>query len=129
MTFTWDEAQNKWSFYLSKDIPFVIGNHVQIPVQRLLDRNGITKQDIKHWVLHTGGGAVIDGAQKSLNLREDDVRHTRSVLRDYGNISSGSFIMSLERLHEEDKIEQDDLGVFIAMGPGATMEAALVRWD
>ncbi len=51
--------------------------------------------------LHTGGGAVIDSVKLSLGLEEHDVRHTRSVLRDYGNISSGSFLVSLERLLAE----------------------------
>ena len=56
---------------------------------------GWTSPPIKHWVLHTGGGAVIDSVKLSLGLDEHDVRHTRSVLRDYGNISSGSFLVSL----------------------------------
>ena len=129
MTFTWDQVQNKWSFYLSKDIPFVIGANVHVPVEKILQKHGLIKPQIKHWVLHTGGGAVIDGAKKSLGLSEHDVRHTRSVLRDYGNISSGSFLVNLERLQEQNQIQAGDLGMLIAMGPGATIEAGLVRWS
>jgi alkylresorcinol/alkylpyrone synthase/polyketide synthase Type III len=80
-------------------------------------------------VLHTGGGAVIDSVKLSLGLEEHDVRHTRSVLRDYGNISSGSFLVSLERLLAEGCGSAGDLGVMVTMGPGAQIETALFQFS
>ena len=128
MRYDLNEEQNKLSFFLSPDIPFVVGRNMNVPVDILLERHGVTMDDIDHWVLHSGGGAVIDGALKSLKLTEHDVRHTRSVLRDYGNITSGSFIVSLERLYEEGNVKTGDVGMLMAMGPGATIEAALVKF-
>lgn len=128
MRYDLNEEQNKLSFFLSPDIPFVVGRNMNVPVDILLARHGMSKTDIDHWVLHSGGGAVIDGAIKSLHLQEHDVRHTRSVLRDYGNITSGSFIVSLERLYEEGHVKVGDVGMLMAMGPGATIEAALVKF-
>ena len=57
-----------------------------------------------------------------------DVRHTHSVLRDYGNLSSGSFLFSLSRLLVEGRVRRGDYGVLMTMGPGSTIETALVRW-
>jgi polyketide synthase Type III len=128
MRFDWDDDAGTWSFYLGRDIPYVIGFNVREPVQRLLARNGLDLAAVRHWVLHTGGGAVIDAVKLSLGLAEHDVRHTRSVLRDYGNISSGSFLVSLERLMAEGSAAPGDLGVMVTMGPGAQIEAALVRF-
>ena len=102
---------------------------MSIPVDGLLTKHGVDKETIRHWIIHTGGGAVIDGAKRALNISEHDVRHTRSVLRDYGNISSGSFLVSLERLMHEGSVQPGDFGVMIAMGPGSTIETALVRWS
>jgi polyketide synthase Type III len=129
MRFDWDKEQKKWSFGLSKKIPFVVGDNLQHPVHRLLLRHGLSPRQIKHWSIHTGGAAVIDGAKKSLGLSEEDVRHTRSVLRDYGNISSGSFLVSVERLLRENSVQDGDFGVWAAMGPGATLEAGLIRYQ
>jgi alkylresorcinol/alkylpyrone synthase/polyketide synthase Type III len=128
MRFDWNEDAGKWSFYLSRDIPYVVGFNVREPLERLLERNGLDVSAIKHWVLHTGGGAVIESVKLGLGLDEHDVRHTRSVLRDYGNISSGSFLVSLERLLAEGCAEPGDWGVMITMGPGAQIEAALMQF-
>ena len=129
MRFDWHAEQGKWSFGLSKQIPFVIGENLNRPVEALLEPVGLNPSDIDHWVIHTGGAAVIEGAKKSLGLAEFDVRHTRSVLRNHGNISSGSFMVSYGRLLNEGVVEDGDLGVLIAMGPGATLEAALVQFS
>ena len=50
------------------------------------------------------------------------------MLRDYGNVSSGSFLFSFERLADEDVAAPGDYGVLMTMGPGSTIETALVQW-
>jgi 3,5-dihydroxyphenylacetyl-CoA synthase len=128
MRFDWNDNAGKWSFYVDRDIPHVIGFNMREPLERLLRRNGLEFSAVKHWVLHTGGGAVIDSVKLSLGLEEHDVRHTRSVLRDYGNISSGSFLVSLERLLAEGCASAGDTGVMVTMGPGAQIETALLQF-
>ncbi len=128
MRFDWNDEAGKWSFYLDREIPYVIGFNVREPLTSLLERNGVGFSAVKHWVLHTGGGAVIDSIKLSLGLEEHDVRHTRSVLRDYGNISSGSFLVSLQRLLADGSASDGDLGVMVTMGPGAQIETALFQF-
>ena len=128
MRFDWDAGAGKWSFYVDRDIPYVIGGSIREPVETLLKRNGLDFSAVKHWVLHTGGGAVIDSVKTNLGLEEHDVRHTRSVLRDYGNISSGSFLVSLQRLLAEGGASAGDKGVMVTMGPGAQIETALLEF-
>jgi 3,5-dihydroxyphenylacetyl-CoA synthase len=50
------------------------------------------------------------------------------VLRDYGNLSSGSFLFSYQRLLSEGKVARGDYGVMLTMGPGSTIESALLQW-
>ncbi len=128
MRFDWDAEAARWSFFLDPDIPYVIGFNVREPIGRLLARNGLDQRAIKHWLFHTGGGAVLDSIKLSLGLDEHDLRHTRSVLRDFGNISSGSFLVSLERLLTEGSAAPGDHGVLVTMGPGAQIETALIQF-
>lgn len=128
MKYTWDEAQNKFSFTLAQDVPYVVGAHAEEVIDRLLRPAGLRRHQIAHWVIHSGGKKVIDAVKINLGLTTHDVRHTISVLHDYGNVSSGSFLFSYERLLDEGKVERGDYGVMMTMGPGTTIETALLRW-
>lgn len=123
-----DLEDGRLSFFLDKNIPHVIGEHVAIPVDRLLARHGLEKSAIRHWLVHSGGKKVIDAIERHLGLPADALRHTRAVLREYGNLSSASVLFALERLNGEGVVQKGDLGVLIAMGPGTSIETALLRW-
>jgi len=123
-----DFEDGKFSFYLGRDIPYLIGETVGVPVGRLLDRAGLKKRDIRHWIVHSGGKKVIDAIKYNLGLPEHDVRHTKSILRDFGNLSSAAFLFSYQELCGEGVVESGDWGVAIAMGPGISIETGLLRW-
>lgn len=128
MRYDWDNSQGKFSFYLDPDIPYVVGAHAELVVGRLLTGTGLRRSDISHWLVHSGGKKVIDAIRVNLGLTRHDVRHTIGVMRDYGNLSSGSFLFSYERLLREGVTKPGDYGVLMTMGPGSTIEAALVQW-
>lgn len=116
------------SFFLDREIPYVIGRNASIPIGRLLARHDLQIQDIKHWVLHSGGKKVIDSIVDNLQLPEDSVRHTRNILKRYGNVSSSAVIFALRELLKEDVAKEGDYGILMAMGPGSSIETALLRW-
>ncbi|MFD8814982.1 3,5-dihydroxyphenylacetyl-CoA synthase DpgA [Streptomyces sp. NPDC059627] len=128
MRYDWDGAQGKFSFFLDPGIPYVVGAHAELVVDRLLSGAGLRRSDISHWLVHSGGKKVIDAIRVNLGLTRHEVRHTTGVLRDYGNLSSGSFLFSYQRLVREGVTRPGDYGVLMTMGPGSTIETALVRW-
>jgi alkylresorcinol/alkylpyrone synthase/polyketide synthase Type III len=128
MRYEWDSAKNAFSFFLDPEIPYVVGRHARSTVDRLLARAGLRQDDIAHWLVHSGGKKVIDAVGVNLGLTRYDLRHTVGVLQDYGNLSSGSFLFSYDRLLAEGTIRPGEYGVFMTMGPGSTIETALVRW-
>jgi 3,5-dihydroxyphenylacetyl-CoA synthase len=128
MRYDWDTAQNKFSFFLDPQIPYVIGAHIEEALAGLLAGTGLRRSDISHWIIHSGGKKVIDAIKVNLGLSPYDLRHTTSILKSHGNLSSGSFLFSYERLLLEQRVEPGDYGVMITMGPGTTIESALVRW-
>ncbi len=128
MRFDWDDSAGKFSFFLDRDIPYVVGQFAERPVDRLLDAHGLKRRHIDHWLVHSGGKKVIDAIQYNIGITEHDVRHTVSVLRDYGNLSSASVIFSYQRLLEEGIVRRGDYAVWMTMGPGSTIETCLTRW-
>ncbi len=123
-----DFEEGLFSFFLGWEIPYLLGETFPIPVNNLLERNGLKRRDIKHWILHSGGKKVVDSFKYAIGVTEYDVRHTRSILRDYGNLSSASFLFSYQELTREGLVEDGDLGMIVAMGPGVSIETALLRW-
>ena len=97
-------------------------------MNRLLASFGLKRRDIAHWVVHSGGKKVVDAIKYNIGLSEHDVRHTSSVLRDFGNLSSASFLFSFKRLLDEGQVKRGDFMVMMTMGPGSTVETALLRW-
>lgn len=128
MRYEWDDDLTRFSFFLDPDIPYVVGANAERVVDGLLGRAGLRRSDIGHWLVHSGGKKVIDAVRVNLGLTRHDVRHTTGVLRDYGNLSSGSFLFSYERLLREGVVSPGDYGVLMTMGPGSTIETALVQW-
>jgi 3,5-dihydroxyphenylacetyl-CoA synthase len=120
-----DYDGDKYSFRLEKDIPYVLGNNIEIPVNALLNKHGLKIRDIDHWVVHSGGQKVINSIKVNLDLSDHAVRHTEDVLAQYGNLSSGAFLFSYERLIKENVTEPGDRIFMITMGPGTTIECCL----
>jgi polyketide synthase Type III len=128
MRYDWDDLQGKFSFFLSPEIPYVIGAYAERALQQLLKGTDLCSYDIKHWLVHSGGKKVIDSVRVNLGLTQYDVRHTIGVLRDHGNVSSGSFLFSYDRLLQEGIAVAGEYGVMMTMGPGSTIEMALLQW-
>lgn len=128
MRFKWDETHGKFSFVLAQDVPYVVGANVEQVIDQLLGQAKLRRSEIAHWIVHSGGKKVIDSVKINLGLSSHDLRHTSSVLRDFGNMSSGSFLFSYERLLDEGQVRPGDYGVMMTMGPGSTIETALLRW-
>ncbi|CBA15574.1 3,5-dihydroxyphenylacetyl-CoA synthase DpgA [Xanthomonas albilineans] len=128
MRFVWDETHGKFHFRLHKDVPYVVGANAPTVVERLLEGTGLRRRDIAHWLVHSGGRKVIDAICANLMLTSHDMRHTIDVLREHGNMSSGSFLFSYARLLDEGQIRPGDWGVMMTMGPGSSIETALLCW-
>ncbi|WP_078891597.1 3,5-dihydroxyphenylacetyl-CoA synthase DpgA [Streptomyces sp. NRRL S-350] len=128
MRYDWDDEQIRFSFFLDPEIPYVVGANAERVVDGLLSGAGLRRSDVAQWLVHSGGKKVIDAVRLNLGLTRHDVRHTTGVLRDYGNLSSGSFLFSYERLLRERVVQPGEHGVLMTMGPGSTIETALVQW-
>jgi alkylresorcinol/alkylpyrone synthase len=79
-------------------------------------------------VVHPGGRKVIDNIQKHFGMSDDQLHFSRTVLRNYGNMSSPTVMFVLNEVVRNGNPQPGDWGVMIAMGPGMAAEAALLRW-
>lgn len=127
-TMRFEHQQGRLAFFLDKDIPYFLGQNAHKPVYRLWERHHLKKRDISWWLVHSGGKKVIDSLKMNLGLSDYDLRHTIDILAEYGNISSCSVLYTLYRLSAEKITVPDDYATLITMGPGASIETALLQW-
>jgi alkylresorcinol/alkylpyrone synthase/polyketide synthase Type III len=128
ISYHWSPTHNKFELYLDRDIPMLLGLHSPTPITTLLEGFGLDRADIKHWLLHAGGKKVIQAVEDANGLTHHDVRHATNILKQAGNLGSATVLFSYEALLREHVVEPGDYGLMVTMGPGATIETALLQW-
>lgn len=113
---------------LSKDVRRIGAAMMGEMAAVLMAAQGLKREDIGYWVLHSAGRRVIDRARTLLELSEEQVSHSRSVLRRFGNMSSATILFVLDETLREESPVPDDWGLMIGLGPGFAAEGALLRW-
>jgi alkylresorcinol/alkylpyrone synthase len=113
---------------LSKDVRRIGSGMMGEMAGMLMDLQGLKREDIQYWVLHSAGRQVIDRAVSALGLSEEQVAATRHVLRHYGNMSSATILFVLEETLRRTRPVPGEWGLMIGLGPGFAAEGALLRW-
>jgi predicted naringenin-chalcone synthase len=113
---------------LSKDVRKIGAQMMGEMADTLMATQGLKREDVRYWVLHSAGRRVIDRARTRLGLAEAQVAHSRAVLRRYGNMSSATILFVLEETLRSQSPVDGEWGLMIGLGPGFAAEGALLRW-
>lgn len=81
---------------LSRHVPDCVGGYAERVLQKVLAVSGVSSDEIAVWILHPGGRDVLDTLEKQLGLDPVDLRWSRWVLREFGNLSSASVFFALQ---------------------------------
>jgi predicted naringenin-chalcone synthase len=120
--------QGKLRIVLGASVQHLAGPMIEAALQQLLQRHGLSRSHISFWVVHPGGRKVIDNVQKHFGMTDAQLCFSRTVLRNYGNMSSPTVMFVLEEVVRSGDPRPGDWGVMIALGPGMAAEVALLRW-
>ena len=123
----WKIGNTGFEMMLSSDLPRIILNEAVPALKSLLEKRNIDINSIKHWALHPGGRAILDSLQSGLKLSDTQLLPSRTVLKNYGNMSSASILFVLKEILNSNEVQKDELCCAVAFGPGLTMETALFR--
>jgi predicted naringenin-chalcone synthase len=81
--------------------------------------------DIELWAVHPGGRTVLDAVEQAFALEPTVLAASRSVLNDYGNMSSGTVMFVLDRIMRSARKGQR--GCAMSFGPGLVAETMMFR--
>ena len=122
---TWQIGDEGFRMYLSGKVPGRIAGALRDELARAADDDagllrGEGTQAIGLWAVHGGGRTVLDAVEVGLGLDSSALRHSRAVLRDYGNMSSATVMFVLARMLAEGTA--GERGFAMAFGPGMVAE-------
>jgi polyketide synthase Type III len=123
-----EHKDSKLRIILANSVRRLAGPLIERALNALLERNSLTRADIRFWVAHPGGRKVIDNLQEHLGLTGEQLRFSRSVMRNFGNMSSPTVMFVLDEVIRTGDPQPGDWGAMVALGPGMAAEVVLLRW-
>ncbi|MDF3067783.1 MAG: Chalcone synthase [Polyangiaceae bacterium] len=113
---------------LARDVPEKIAQSLTPFVESLLARAGApSAMSTALFAIHPGGPKIVDQVGATLGLGEPQIQHSRSVLRERGNMSSATLPHVWKSIAESGHVPGEQLVVSLAFGPGLTLSGAVLR--
>jgi 3-oxoacyl-[acyl-carrier-protein] synthase-3 len=91
----------------------------------LLDRNGVSPDDIDLFVSHQANKRIIFAAAEKLGV---PVAKVVINIEQYGNTTAATIPLALNTAIEDKRLKQGDLLLMVSVGAGFTVGSMLLRW-
>ena len=116
----WTIGNYGFRLRLSPEIPALIAGEIPEAIRTFWPDEKLPEL----WAIHPGGRGIIDALASAFRLADEQTEASRSVLREYGNMSSATILFVLDRLREKLRRTNDGAkrGIALAFGPGMTAE-------
>ena len=123
----WHIRQQGFDMVLSGAVPGAIRTALSASRDDILGG----ANDIDLWAVHPGGRTVLDAVEQAFGLSPEALAASRSVLNDYGNMSSGTVMFVLDRIMRGTELNKDSNkgrnGCAMSFGPGLVAETMMFR--
>jgi alkylresorcinol/alkylpyrone synthase len=113
---------------LDKGLAPFVRREILPAVEGFLAPLGLSRADIRRFILHPGGRRVIEVMAERLGLAPGDLAATEAVLSEHGNMSSVTVLFVLDEILRRSRPDSGALGLLGAFGPGFAAELALLEF-
>jgi alkylresorcinol/alkylpyrone synthase len=113
----WDVEEDGLRALFSRDIPTLVRAELRQAALSFLARQGLCLADVEQFICHPGGAKVLTALEEAFGLTDGALVESRSVLRDYGNMSAATVMFVLDRAL---KAGARGRMLLSALGPGFT---------
>ena len=126
---TWTPGENGFVMTLGREVPREIARALPGFVSFLGSRSVLSESfdSSTIFAIHPGGPRIIDASLDALRLSHDQVKHSRAVLKERGNMSSATLPHVWKKILEDLSIPSGTRVVSLAFGPGLTVFGAVFR--
>jgi predicted naringenin-chalcone synthase len=124
---TWVPGPYGMKMTLSREVPWKIASHLMPFLTKLAESAGFELEDLYKkaiFAIHPGGPKIVTGIQELLGLSDEQVKLSRKVLFERGNMSSATLPHVWKEILDENPSKGTPV-VAMAFGPGLTMIGAI----
>jgi alpha-pyrone synthase len=118
---TWRIGGLGFDMHLSGKVPATL-RHALVDTGKVITR-GTDPASIDLWAVHPGGRSILDAVENGLGLSASALADSRSVLAQFGNMSSATVMFVLHQIMRSARAGQP--GCAMSFGPGVTAETML----
>ena len=124
---TWNTKESGFHLSIAKEVPVLIARGIENYLQHLAKKGKVDIETLKkaHFAIHPGGPKIIELVAKELGLSQEQIRHSKDVLFNYGNMSSATLPHVWAKILNDKDVQSNELVVSLAFGPGLTISGAL----
>ena len=119
---SWNASTEGFQMTLSPKVPQLIEEHIKPFVHHFLASHPLTAYE---WAIHPGGKSILESVEKGLNLSKSQTESSWNILRDYGNLSSATFLYVLNDIAQRKLAKEKIVG--LGFGPGLSVEGLLLK--
>jgi predicted naringenin-chalcone synthase len=120
----WEIGDYGFRMSLSPEVPGIVEIVLRDALVGWLAENDRDLSHIDVWAVHPGGPRIIDAVESALSLPPTSLSASRSVLRNYGNMSSPTVAFVLNECVRSNS--EMETCVVLGFGPGLSVEAMLL---
>jgi alkylresorcinol/alkylpyrone synthase len=99
----------------AQSIPALVASDFKAILHNYLHKNDLTLGDMDGFACHPGGAKVLDALEDAFGIARGALKESRSVLRDFGNMSAVTALFVLQRMDWRDPARRT---LMTALGPG-----------
>lgn len=121
---TWNIGDFGFEMKLTDQVPAHVGN----ALGRLLDRLPKGLQQVDYYAVHPGGKKILETVANLLDLGQNALAPSYDVLKNFGNMSSPTFLFVLKALWSNLGVSNTNKNILgLSFGPGISMESVLLK--
>lgn len=83
-----EQRQGMLRNVLTRPVPRLAAEHAERVLNGVLEDADVSRSQIESWIWHAGGRDVLAALRNRLELTDEDLRRSATVLREFGNLSS-----------------------------------------
>ncbi len=127
---TWTPGPYQFDMFLSKNIPIILGESVEVFVKKLCKKAGLNFDEVKNdlvYAIHPGGPKILNYIKDILGLSDEHIKHSQKIFKDNGNMSSATIPHIWKEIIDSNEVEKGKIILSMGFGPGLTATGLILE--